>query len=84
MDRGERLDAENRFIENPDDCLFVDGKPVYYVKGTNAARTLTRRLYELWYGHAPDPEFMLYPGPCGPACQNPRHRVLKGPSGPTG
>lgn len=82
MDRGERLDAENRFIENPDDCLIIEGRAVYYKNGS--VRTITRRLYELWYGKPPAPESSLYPGPCGPTCHNPRHRVVKGPSGLTG
>ena len=82
MDRAERLDAENQFVENPDDCLIIEGRATFARKGQMF--TLTRRLYELWYGKPPGLGVVLYPGPCGPTCHNPRHRVVKGPSGSTG
>ena len=81
MDRAERIDAENRFVEDPDACLLIDGRAVYHRGGQTL--TLTRRLYALWYNRTLSPDEILTPGTCGPRCHNPRHRVVKGPFGTT-
>ncbi len=76
MDKAERIDAENRFVENPEACLFIDA-PSSILWDRYSTTTLARHLYRLWYGS--DPRSDLLAGECGPHCHNPRHRVVKGP-----
>lgn len=82
MDRAERIDAENRFVTDSDACLIIEGRAVYHRGGQTLS--LTRRLFALWYNRTLPDDVILAPGPCGPRCHNPRHRVARALPGTTG